>query len=329
VETAWSADIGDQIRAGASIGNEMVITSSSKNAVVAYSLSDGSEIWKFEADNTVKSFPTISGDLVYFGTGELYSNKGALFAISIGEGNEKWRFDQGTYGIIPTITDDLAIFATGEKGVIYAFKKESGELNWKFSPDFKDKDNWVTAAAVKNDTAYAITSGGALFALDIGDGSKKWSTDTGLYAAKLISVGDLIFLCSLYGEELLAFNKNDGSKEWSFSPDSWGQTSTPMPAIAGNNIVFSTQDKVYNVNAGTGEVKWRAKLPSSDNYSITSPIIANDVVYDSNGADLRAIKLSNGEKLWRHSIKPISALSVIDGHIVVCSMEKLHILEEN
>jgi outer membrane protein assembly factor BamB len=323
VETAWTADVGDGIALGAGIADGTVIAPSSETSLAAYSLSDGSTLWEYEAENPVQGFPSISGDTVFVGTGELYEEGGKLVAVSIADGGERWAVEEGKYGILPTITEELALFSSGSGGTVYAVSKTDGAVAWRFSPE---TDVTLGVTALADGVVYATTDSGTLYALDVADGTVRWSAETGIDTPNLQTVGDLVAMPNNSGDQVFAFERSDGSERWSFENEDVGRGGgAAAPAVTSAGVLFSSGDALHLLDAASGEVEWRAELPSGA-YNVTAPVVADGVVYASNGADIRAFELADGTELWRHPVEAFSALSVTEEHVVVCTQSELHVL---
>jgi outer membrane protein assembly factor BamB len=127
------------------LGDRIFVPSSTTDSVIAYSVEDGSELWRFYADGPVRLSPVAWNDFVYFISDDSY-----LYCVTADSGKLKWKFrggptEQKLLGnerIIsfwaarggPVIKDGLLYFAAGIwplHGVfIYALDAESGEVVW-------------------------------------------------------------------------------------------------------------------------------------------------------------------------------------------------------
>jgi len=116
------------------IKGNIVISGSSDGTVFAFDVEKKSVIWKFKSGNSIfrcssyntdyrslLSSPTISGDFVYFGSGD-----GNLYGLDINSGEKKWEFSIGVPVLsTPAIVDEW-LFVGAYDGNIYAFHKKFG-----------------------------------------------------------------------------------------------------------------------------------------------------------------------------------------------------------
>jgi hypothetical protein len=73
--------------------------------------------FKFKTEGPVDSSPAVSGDVVYFGSGDKY-----LYAVDIKTGQEKWKFKtEGEVFASPAVSGGVVYFGSLD-GYLYAVK---------------------------------------------------------------------------------------------------------------------------------------------------------------------------------------------------------------
>jgi outer membrane protein assembly factor BamB len=82
--------------------------------------------WRFNTGGPVDS-PTVSGDLVYFGS---YDDN--FYALNITDGKVVWRFKTGNNILSPAAINDGLVYFGSEDNNIYALNATSGDLIWKY-----------------------------------------------------------------------------------------------------------------------------------------------------------------------------------------------------
>lgn len=170
----------------------------------------GSMLWSFDVKRGVDVHPAVSGDAVYFSTGE-----GVFYALGKSSGQERWRFDLGQVVQIassPALKDG-AIYFGGPDGNVYALDQERGLELWRFETGFS-----ITASPVILSGVLYIGSGdGNVYALDLSTGQERWRFETqgGVYASPIVLDG-VVFVgstdCNVY-----AIDANTGNELWRFS----------------------------------------------------------------------------------------------------------------
>lgn len=97
-----------------------------------------------------------------------------------------------------------------------------------------------------------------------------------------------------------AIDVASGEAAWSTELNSAVKTT---PAVWADTVIAAeVSGDVYGLDRGTGEIKWR--VPSSDplrRFAWNGPTTADEVVYIGDYADLRAIRVHDGEVLWRRT----------------------------
>ncbi len=124
---------------------KVLLASSHDDSVAAFSLSDGSALWRFHADGPVRLAPAVDGGRVLFG-----SDDGHLYCLSLADGTLLWRFRAvpsnrkllGNRRVIsvwpvrggPVVQDGRVYFAAGvaplEGAFVYALDARTGAMIW-------------------------------------------------------------------------------------------------------------------------------------------------------------------------------------------------------
>ena len=90
----------------------------------AYNLSNGAQVWSFDADNYMEhTSPVIINGVLYFMDGEYVSSSqpgiGVLYAVNADTGVELWRYNVGRRAVSnPAVVDNLLVFGTDDARVL-------------------------------------------------------------------------------------------------------------------------------------------------------------------------------------------------------------------
>ena len=242
--------------------------------VYALNASSGSKIWTFTTDtsrishpalysigNEVRSAPTVVNGVVYVG-----SDNGYLYALNASSGYKIWSYGaNSSIGSIPAVVNDKVYFSAYDR-YIYSLNITDGTKEWNYTcgnewdntPNFDAAFVYLSSMVIKNGVVYFNYNG----VVGWKDGSYK------------------------YFGTVCALNALSGAKLWNNTMNSY--TSDAPTVQDGVVYVFSNDQNLYALNAGTGETISKYYIGKS----IDTSKIDNGVAYYGPGKDvLYALKL--------------------------------------
>ena len=133
--------------------------------------------------------------------------------------------------------------------------------------------------------------------------------------------GDIIHKAVAYGmvffgskdKRIYALDAASGQERWAFEMDKAVRPETPLAVADGILYAFGKDRNLYAIDAQTGEKRWRF-FTGRD---ISPPIVANGVVYVSDGRVLYALDAQTGQERWRSSTGKDIGLPAV-GYGMVC-----------
>lgn len=131
---------------------------------------NGTQKWAIKLDAAIGAFPALSADGVLY----CLTNKSTLYALDASSGAIKWQQSlDGATGSAVAIDKAGNVYA-GTSAAIYSFKSNK-EQNWKL-----EEVNVTEQAtfALKDQVLYATLKNGGLVAVDMTNGTKKWTYPT-------------------------------------------------------------------------------------------------------------------------------------------------------
>ena len=134
----------------------------------------------------------------------------------------------------------------------------SGDELWTFETG----DQVISSPTLAGDTLYAGSLDGKLYALDAATGTLRWSAHIGAIIASPLVVDEILYVGA-------------------FIPDQ------ANGRIAGDLFALSTAD---------GAVVW--DYPVDDNFVVSSPVVANGIVYSGVPAGIVALDAATGALVW-------------------------------
>lgn len=158
---------------GALVASDGTIYQCVRNATInnVYAINpNGTQKWAVKLDAAVGAFPALSVDGVLY----CLTNKSTLYALDASSGVIKWQQSlDGATGSAIAIDKAGNVYA-GTSAAIYAFKPNKDQI-WKL-----EEVNVTEQAtfALKDQMLYATLKGGGLVAVDMTNGTKKWTYPT-------------------------------------------------------------------------------------------------------------------------------------------------------
>ena len=158
---------------GALVAPDGTIYQCVRNATInnVYAINpNGTQKWAVKLDAAIGAFPALSADGVLY----CLTNKSMLYALDASSGAIKWQQSlDGATGSAVAIDKAGNVYA-GTSAAIYSFKPNK-EQNWKL-----EEVNVTEQAtfALKDQVLYATLKNGGLVAVDMTNGTKKWTYPT-------------------------------------------------------------------------------------------------------------------------------------------------------
>ena len=158
---------------GALVAPDGTIYQCVRNATInnVYAINpNGTQKWAIKLDAAIGAFPALSADGVLY----CLTNKSTLYALDASSGAIKWQQSlDGATGSAVAIDKAGNVYA-GTSAAIYSFKSNK-EQNWKL-----EEVNVTEQAtfALKDQVLFATLKNGGLVAVDMTNGTKKWTYPT-------------------------------------------------------------------------------------------------------------------------------------------------------
>jgi outer membrane protein assembly factor BamB len=242
---------------GALVGPDGVIYQCGTDSKVYAINPDGTQKWRATVDGVIGAFPALSAD----GTLYCITNAGTLYALNTASGSEKWirTITGATTGSAVIVGNDGAVYAGSNKG-LFAYNADGTEKWSKSSYNVTERG----AMAINGSVIYvALKAGAGVAAVNISDGSEKWTTTSNGDAYCPIVDGNGIIYFTEKGSSsnfnVYAVNSSDGSKIWSTNR---GAALTYDGLVLGDNgVVYGGTQvkvggnyKVFGLNTTDGSV---------------------------------------------------------------------------
>ena len=232
----WTTEIDTPLRSAPTVADGRVYVTDASNTIHAFSTSDGSELWSFDAipenDGSLSgTSPAVSG-----GTVIVPSITGQIIALNAANGEPRWADNlvRGNRNVAGSSITDVA-----------------------------------GRPAIDGGTVYAVGTGGRMVASRLSDGERLWSQDISGLHQPIVS-GNTVFVVDTQ-DRALALDKASGAPRWIVQLPSERQA-WAGPLLAGNRLwVGSTDGALLALDPATGQTVETQDLREA---VYTSPIAA-------------------------------------------------------
>jgi len=298
---AWRFDTGGEVYSSPAITNGILYVASKDGLLFALDAHSGTERWRFRISEYVtRSSPAVINGTVYIGGGFGFH---ALDAIT---GQPRWSVPIQYAGQASPTVANGTVLVTSQEGWIYALDATTGETVWRTSTD----GLVFGAPAIIGDQVIYATDTGVVNTVELETGRLIWrATVAGAIFASPVASQSSVVVTTQAGT-LVAFNRADGSQQWSFA-----HGGSEAAALSDPLVVLSASDGgVYGIDPAGGEQRWAYPTGKRD---LSSPVIAGDVVLTGAGDTLLALDSRTGAGLWYFLAGDVIETSpvVVDGYV--------------
>jgi outer membrane protein assembly factor BamB len=180
---------------------------------------------------------------------------GTLSSLDPATGAPRWSTSTPIHGTLPPAIDGDHVYVAGNG--IAAFDTGSGRSLWSFAGPPE-----VTAPPVGAGSRLLVGEGdGTLRARDRASGLSVWTfkTEGPLRAVPYVDASGRAFLGTT-DRRFVAIGVENGKRLWQWKI---GADVDSPAAVLGQRVLFTSYEGVlYSLNAGGGDLRWRAPLPS-------------------------------------------------------------------
>lgn len=237
--------------------------------------------WKYATGSAVYSSAAISGNSVFFGSGDMN-----LYSLNKITGALQWKFTtQGEIQSTPAVSAGKVYFTCGD-GNIYSVNENTGKLAWIFKTRGEQRydlwDYYISSPLVVGAMVYIGSGDSCVYALDTATGKCIWQYKTnGIVHATPAFAGGVIYIGSFDGN-FYALDASNGKLKWKFK--TVGDAYFPLgeiqkgAVIVDNTVIFGSRDyNIYALDAKTGTGKWNRKEMGS--WIIATPLVYGNNIY--------------------------------------------------
>lgn len=228
----------------------------------------------------IGSSPVYRDGVCYVAVEYVAPNSGSVVAVHAGTGEQLWGdarptdHPHSTVGIDP---DRERLVVGSNDGTLYAWTFPGLERAWTFDTGGPIK----APIPIADGIAIVGSWDDHIYGVDVGDGSERWSVETGgaVMTAPAVHPDGTVFVGS-QDDVVYAVDLATGDVEWTADTGGWlvgGLTATPAHVLVG-----SYTDRLHAFDAATGRRVWSVR---GTGYPTGAPLVTDDAVYYTERAD--------------------------------------------
>jgi outer membrane protein assembly factor BamB len=263
--------------------------------------------WRYQTGGSVISSPTVSDDIVYFGSTDSY-----IYAVDAWTGQLYWKFQTGAPVESSVAVANGWVYTGGDDGYVYCLNPCTGEMKWKTFVDGNKEFTFgnlilKSSPAVANGAVYIGSLDGYLYALDWDTGAIQWKTQAGgpIESSPAYADGAVYFTAEEPDTGMVyKVNSSTGAVQWNFSiayrPSfTGGNQMLGSPSVADGKVFASSNwGDYYALDIQTGAELWHFYDDTATEFIVSSPIWVDGVVYLIDKFDLAAVNGTTGSAIW-------------------------------
>lgn len=261
---------------------------------------------------------------------------------------EQWAENFGTginkrdLMLAPPVSGKNAVFVMDTRGKVSAFNLQTGKRLWENSltsniGGFKDTKSRASGLAFDNDTLFATTGFGGVFAMNAESGAPKWRKimESPIRIAPTVTANML--LIQTVDNRLYALDKSNGQELWRFgvAHEDTVIAGGASPAYdAEDNVVVAgfSNGEIVVLNAAVGTPLWSQMLVSNKQARSTTeintigayPIVEDGIIYAISNSDMTvALDMRTGDKLWEKEIGSTQNMLLSGDYLFIISNKNI------
>ena len=286
--------------------DSVIYVASTDQNIYAVNAFSGKEVWHYKTNSTYGQF--VSSPLVADGTVYIAGFEPKFYALDAKTGKLKWSRDFPRDFYSSPAYFNNTIFIACNDGGLYALDAGTGNTIW--SEGGGSVNYSASAPCVKNGVVYAIAavdtrdiSGIVMNQLSAADGTSFLGMYSTFYfpsgAHFCPTIDDSILFVSGLDEILYAIKNGDEMYYNQMWQCNVGSTIAGSPVYDDSLVYVTTSGgRASGIYKQTGIPKWSFDTYSGNNSIVTSPVIANGVLFFGSTDRFWAVDAKTGKLMW-------------------------------
>jgi len=274
----WSYQTGDSIYSSPTVTNGMVYFGSHDKKLYALDAITGELKWSYKTRDCVLCSPTVERGIVYFG-----SEDSCWYALEALTGKLRWRYEaelDSGYST-PAVAEGTVYFVNEERDIC-ALDALTGELKWVYS---RESEFGISGSVTIVEGIPFCADEDDIWALDPATGELEWSLNESRsefvteelgegvmgMEGKFVIKNSMVYVpgCDTeYRDAIFALHFPTGSVAWKYEYKNIAFLSE-APSVTDRIVLFAGEQKLYALDALTGDYRWHYDASSEISTSPT------------------------------------------------------------
>ncbi|MFV2090395.1 MAG: outer membrane protein assembly factor BamB [Pseudomonadales bacterium] len=283
------------VSGGVGAGGGMAFIGTTNGEVVAFSVADGSEVWRQTVDGEVLAAPVTGEGLLF-----LQTIDGSLTALELETGEERWQVDNQVpvltlRGTAAPVYDSGVVYSGFANGILVAVKAENGEPIWEHRvmlPEGRSElDRMVdvdSTPLVQGPIIYVVAYQGNVRGVRRADGKPLWEVKMSSYLDLDEGYGQLYVVDDT--DVIVAIDRQTAEEVW--RQDALYRRKLSSPVVFSNYVAVTDDEGYLHIIAKSdGRMLGRRKL---DGKGVRSRMLyADGTLYAlGNSGSLQALEVT-------------------------------------
>ena len=261
----------------------------------------------------------LSPPTIVDGTGYTVNTNGTLTAFDLETQKIDWQValagdgEKGTYNLSPTVAGDVVLASA--HGVLHARNISGGSVKWTTFDGADTGYDWtLSPTTVVDGTVYVTVQDDGLYALDLADGSERWSMDAPANRYAPAVADGMVYFTSQ--KTIHALDAENGTKQWQKTHEY--QPTTAL-TVADGRVYADNREYVLALDATDGTQLW--SQGGYYNFGGSSAYADGKLFCVTESGKTFALDGATGTELWRSTEigQMTSSLSVANGVVYIIS----------
>ena len=277
----WSIATNYKFVSGPTLGDGILILSTNRALLVAYSAADGHKIWQQKLSGDALASPIIAKNQVIAKTID-----GNLYSFDLRSGKQLWFLEHGSPSLVlkasssPVLLNSQTALVGYSDGKLDAVNIDSGHLLWQrsivYATGSSDVERLVDIDAdpiVSDNIVYLGSYQGSVGAVSLDNGQFIWRKPASIYHNMLLKGNALYYTDS--NDVLWAIDKRSGQVNW--KQPALKARSLTEPVISGGRLIVGDKTGfIHVVDTATGELIARESVKGA---VYVAPIVSGKRIY--------------------------------------------------
>lgn len=289
-EVRWRTETTGRMRSAAAIVDGTVVFGTvadgpvlkpgATGTVHGHDAATGRERWVIDVGAPVAASPTADGGIAYIGA---FDSDGTVYALRA-DGSRRWTATVDRPVVAAPAVADGVVYVADFNGQLHALDAETGRERWVYATGTEERRRVIVGGPAVDGPVYVTNftwdtpvTHGAIDAVDVDTGERRWRAETGETMLSSPAVADGTVYAGV-GLSVGAWDAGTGRERWRLPAGVAGSVTSSAPAVVSDTVYVGTS----GVNGGTlyalrpdGQSRWTVGADSGQ----TSPAVLDGTVY--------------------------------------------------